>query len=150
VAKQWITIAIIPPIPYIKHMKTSPKVTKRPSGYLKANSKKVLDIIATQKKKNATEAYRQVYGDVAPITARANAYQLLQKPSAQIYLQTHIDNARQTVVDLLKSEKDDIRLRSAQDILDREHGKATQRIEQQTTGVTLTIDLTSALSEEQA
>ena len=112
---------------------------------LKANSKKVLDIIATQKKRNAKQAYKEVHPNASDNTASVNAYQLLKKPSAQIYLQEHVNKAKETIVELLQSEKDDIRLRSATDILDRSTGKAIQRTEVTTQGITLNIDLTSSL-----
>lgn len=115
---------------------------------LKTNSKKVLDIIAAQKKRNASLAYKEVHPDAGGVTARTNAYKLMAKPEAQIYLQEHIVKAKSTVVELMDSEKDDIRLRSAQDVLDREHGKATQRLEQHSTGVTLVVDLTHSLSTD--
>lgn len=113
---------------------------------LKANSKKVLDIIAGQEKRNAAQAYRDVHPNIKADIAKVNAAQLMAKPEAQIYLNEHIDKAKQTIVSLMDSDKDDIRLRSATDVLDRTQGKATQRIEQHTTGVTLSIDLTSALT----
>lgn len=113
---------------------------------LKANSKKVLDVIAGQTKKNAAQAYKEVHPNASDVTARTNAYKLLQKPSAQIYLQEHISNARETIVELMNSSKDDIRLRSAIDVLDRSHGKAIQRSEVHTEGITLSIDLTSTLA----
>lgn len=120
----------------------------RPSGYLKENSKRILDVIAGQDAKNATQAYLSVHPDAAPITAATNAYKLLQKPAAQIYLQEHIDNAKNTVVELMNTaKKEEIRLSAAKDILDRETGKAIQRVEQHTTGVTLTIDLTSSIAD---
>lgn len=117
---------------------------------LKHNSKRVLDIIATQTKRNATKAYKEVHPNASDASAQVLSSALLAKPEAQIYLQQHVDKATSTVVELLDSQKDDIRLRSAQDILDRNHGKATQKIEQQTTGVTLSIDLTSALQTDQS
>jgi hypothetical protein len=120
----------------------------KPYG-LKKNSKAVLDIIAGQQAKNHAQAYKMIYPKASDNTARSNAYQLLQKTSAQIYLQQHINKASETVVDLLNSEKDDIRLRSAQDILDRTHGKAKQITEVTSTGVTLNIDLTTNLQPEQ-
>lgn len=116
-------------------------------GKLKHNSKRVLDIIATQKTRNATEAYLQVHPNVSRATAQALSSELLSKPTAQIYLQEHVDRAKNTILDLLNSEKDDIRLRSATDILDRSTGKAVQRTENVTTGITLNIDLNSALTE---
>lgn len=116
---------------------------------LKKNSKKVLDIIAAQKQRNAKAAYMQVHPNASPQTAAVNASTLLKKPEAQIYLQEHIKKAQETVVDLMmNSYKDEIRLRSAQDVLDRTHGKARQQIEAISTGITLNIDLTSALLEE--
>jgi hypothetical protein len=113
---------------------------------LKHNSKKVLDIIAGQEKRNATQAYRDVHPNASDLTARLNSYQLMQKPEAQIYLQEHIKKAQETVVALMDSDKDDIRLRASTDVLDRSHGKATQRVEQTTTGVSIVVDLTSALA----
>lgn len=109
---------------------------------LKQNSKRILDIVAGQKTRNATKAYQEVHPSAKYITARANSYELLKKPEAQIYLQTHINRAKETVVQLLDSEKDDIKLRAADSILDRSMGKAIQRSEVNTTGVTLNIDLT--------
>ena len=117
-------------------------------GILKHNSKQVLDIIASQKKRNATQAYMQVHPNVTPQTAQVNASQLLNKPTAIIYLQEHVDRAKSTIVSLLDSEKDDIRLRSATDILDRNTGKAIQRTEVTTQGITLNIDLTSSLDTQ--
>lgn len=116
---------------------------------LKANSKKILDIIASGTAQNATQAYRQVHTGASDITARTNSHKLLQKPESQIYLQQHSDMARNKVVELLNAKKEEVQLASAKDILDRVHGKAVQQIEQRTTGVTLTIDLTSSLQEEE-
>lgn len=116
---------------------------------LKPKSRQVLDIIALDPKISATEAYLKVHGTDNRTTATTNAYKLLRKPESQIYLQKHIDRARNTVVELLDSKKDDIRLRSADSILDRALGKPTQRTEVETTGITLNIDLTSALTDNQ-
>lgn len=109
---------------------------------LKPNSKKILDIIAGQPGINQTDAYRQVHPSAGDNSARANSYKLMKKPEAQIYLQKHIDKAKQTVVSLLDSDKDDIKLRSADSILDRELGKATQRVEVQSQQVSININMT--------
>ena len=114
---------------------------------LKPNSKAILDVIARQTTRNATQAYKEIHPTASDITARTNAYKLTAKPSAQIYLQEHTDRARETIVELLNSDKDDIRLRSATDILDRTHGKAKQVTEVTSTGITLNIDLTSSLDD---
>jgi hypothetical protein len=114
---------------------------------LKPKSKQVLDIIASEPKTSATEAYLRVHNTENRATAAANAHQLLKKPSAQIYIEKHIDKARDTVVSLLDSEKPDIQLRAATDILDRTQGKAVQQV--QTTGVSVqfSIDLSQAVTE---
>lgn len=114
---------------------------------LKENSKRVLDIIATQKKRDATSAYKEIHPNASQQVARNEASRLLAKPEAQVYLQEHVDRAKNTIVELLNSEKDDIRLRSATDILDRNTGKAIQRTENISTGITLSIDLNSALQD---
>jgi hypothetical protein len=95
---------------------------------LKENSKRVLDIIATQEKRNAKAAYKQVHPDASDITAAVNAYQLLAKPAAQLYLESHINKAKETIVGLMDSDKPDIQLRAATDVLDRSQGKAVQQI----------------------
>jgi hypothetical protein len=116
---------------------------------LKQNSKKVLDIIAAQPKQNATQAYKEVHPDANQNTAMSNAYRLMQKPSAQIYLEEHINKAKRKVVELIDSEKEQIALQASESVLDRALGKATQRTEVTSTGITLNIDLTSALNVEE-
>lgn len=122
---------------------------------LKENSKRILDIISTQTEKNATKAYKEVHTKASDVTARTNVHQLLQKPAAQTYLQKHIDKSIETKVRILdKAEKkeDDLQWQTlantvSEQVLDRQLGKATQRVEQTTTGVTLTIDLTHSLGQ---
>lgn len=115
---------------------------------LKKNSRDTLDIIATQTKRDATKAYMTTHPDATPATARAQASALLAKPEAQIYLNEHVDKAKRTIVQLLDSDKEEIQYKSAQDILDRNLGKAIQQVNTQTVGVTLNIDLTSALTDD--
>lgn len=115
---------------------------------LKENSKRTLDLIAIQSKQNATQAYREVHPNASDITARNNVSQLLKKPEAQIYLQRHIDKAKAKVVELIDSDKEQIALAASESVLDRVLGKATQRTEVTSTGITLTIDLSSALANE--
>lgn len=111
---------------------------------LKANSKRILDIIASQPGINQADAYRQVHPTASDNTARNNASQLMKKPEAQLYLQKHIDKAKETIVSLLDSEKDEIRLKSADSILDRSLGKATQRLEVQSEQVSININMTAS------
>lgn len=114
---------------------------------LKVNSKKILDVAVSKPEMNQTEAYKAVHVNASDVTARTNAYKLFKKPEAQIYLQQHIEKAKNKIVSLVDSDKEEIALRAADSLLDRSLGKATQRTEVTTTGITLTIDLTSSLED---
>ena len=121
-----------------KNHATTPTTSK-----LKNNSQRVLDIIATQETRNATQAYKEVYTTASDSTARNNASQLLKKPSSQVYLQQHTSQAVNNILELANSARSElVRLNANQDILDRNYGKATIKQEQVTTGVTLVINLT--------
>lgn len=114
-----------------------------PIGKLKTNSQRVLDIIATQETRNASQAYKTVYPQASDITARNNVSQLLKKPSSQVYLQKHTTQAVNNILELANTARSElVRLNANQDILDRNFGKATIKQEQVTTGVTLVINLT--------
>lgn len=123
---------------------------------LKKNSKKVLDIIASQKERNATKAYLQVHPNATAKTAQSNVSQLLAKPEATIYLKEHTREASETLIDVMRNARtqtDNANFQrlakdTADSIIDRVDGKATQKIEQTTTGITLNIDLTSSLIEQ--
>jgi phage terminase small subunit len=104
---------------------------------LTRKQKAFADTLVKHPKMSATQAVLKTYGkEDKPLsyhTAGDIAHTNLKKPEIQLYLNTHIEKAKNTIVNLLESEKDDIRLRSAQDIIDRTYGKATQ----QTTSVNL-------------
>lgn len=110
---------------------------------LKTNSKAILDVYAEQKTKNATKAYKQIHQNASDVTAMTNAYKLLQKPEAQIYLERHISKASNRIVNLVDSDKPDIALRASQDILDRTQGKAIQQVQTTSKTISINIDLTT-------
>lgn len=114
---------------------------------LTRKQKAFADELVANPKQSATKAVLKTY-NVKPIgsSARTIAAQNLAKPSIQLYLDKHVQKAKNRVVELIDSDKEDIALRASDSILDRTLGKATQRTEVQTTGVTLTIDLTNALT----
>lgn len=96
---------------------------------LKQKSKETLDLIASDPKISATEAYSRTHATSNRTTARTNAYKLMRKPEAKIYLQKHIDRARRRVVELVDKGKDEnIQLKASQDILDRSYGKPSQSV----------------------
>lgn len=110
---------------------------------LKVNSKRILDLIASSDSQNATQAYKQIHPTASDVTAMTNAYKLLQKPEAQIYLEKHISKASNRIVNLVDSDKPDIALRASQDILDRTQGKAIQQVQTTSKTISINIDLTT-------
>lgn len=123
----------------IMNNKQLPKLTRKQQAFVNE--------LITNPKQSATQAVLKTY-NANPNTARMMASENLTKPSILQHLQANSVRAESVIVELLEDKKSEVRLASAKDILDRVHGKATQRIEQTTTGVTLTIDLTSALDSE--
>lgn len=103
-------------------------------------------------KASATEAAAQTYNVNNRKTAEAIATENLAKPSIVTALAAHNELIENTLLNTVNDYKDSDKLGQrvlAVDISkyvhDKIHGKATQRIEQTTTGVTLHIDLTSSL-----
>lgn len=91
---------------------------------------------------NWTQAANKAYNPNNNKTAAAIASENLNKP----YLQAEIDKRLQDAKDMIytlsqSSEKDEVKLRASQDIVDRVEGKATQKIE---TSGELKLDLDNA------
>lgn len=107
---------------------------------LKVNSKKILDIIASEPGINYTQAYKQIHPTASDNTARNNSSQLLKKPESQIYLQKHIDKAKSRVVELIDSNKENIALQASEAVLDRALGKAVQRVQTENKHLIMKID----------
>lgn len=117
--------------------KQLPKLTRKQKAFV--------DTLLAEPKLSATKAVLKTYNTQKDYVAKNIASENLTKPNILAHLQANSVRAEQKIVDLLEAEKQEVQIQAAKDILDRVHGKATQRIEQTTTGVTLTIDLTSAL-----
>ncbi len=118
---------------YISGMKNF-KLTRKQKAFA--------DKIIENPKISAAQAVRETY----PIkqegsTARTMASQNLANPSIQLYLNEHVEKAKNKVVTLVDSEREEIALNASKDILDRVHGKATQRIESHSTSVNLNLSL---------
>lgn len=116
---------------------------------LTRKQKAFADELINNPKQPMVQAALKTYGRIdKPVTygsARQIAVENLQKPSLIAYLGIHADEARNKIVELVKSEKEEVALNASKDILDRFYGKATQRTEITTTGVTFQFDLTSSL-----
>jgi phage terminase small subunit len=119
---------------------------------LTPKQKAFADTLINNPKLSGTQAALQTYGtpDKQPTyqSAREIAHTNMTKTNIQIYMDKHVDKAKQTIVNLLNSEKDDIKLRAADSILDRQLGKSTQRIDQ-TTSVTLVQPILNSQSVQQ-
>ena len=113
---------------------------------LKVNSKKILDIIASEPGINYTQAYKQIHPTASDNTARNNSSQLLKKPESQIYLQKHIESAKSRVVELISSEKENIALQASEAVLDRALGKSIQRVQTENKHLVMHIDTTDLSS----
>jgi hypothetical protein len=109
---------------------------------LKVNSKRTLDIIATQDKTNASQAYKQTHPNASDSTARTNASALMRNPEAQIYLQKHVDKATTKIVELVDSSREDIALKASESILDRQLGKPITK----THSINLNLSIEEALN----
>ena len=74
--------------------------------------------------------------------------QNLTKPPIQIYLNEHIDKAKNRVVQLIDSQKDDIALRASDSVLNRALGMPTQRQESVSTTVSLSLTLKDVVDQD--
>lgn len=112
----------------------SNKLTKKQANFVKE--------LLSDKKISATEAARRSYNVTSDNSASLIASENLRKPQILAHLQANSERAEAKIVELLESKKPEIQLASAKDILDRVHGKATQKVEQTSVGISLNIDLT--------
>lgn len=115
---------------------------------LTRKQKAFADTLLNNPKMSATKAALQTYNTTKDYVAKNIASENLTKPNIQSYLAKHDNTAQHTIVEMM-NQREDKRLAfdAARDIEDRVHGKATQRVEQHTTGVSLVIDLTSSLGD---
>lgn len=110
------------------------------------------------------DAIRQAY-DVKPdgsVKTLDKMAELIEKrPAVLELLHKHEMEAQEAVLDIMRYAKDygstrdrdgavyaRVAMDGANSLLDRIHGKATTVVEQHTTGVTLTIDLSGALTDD--
>jgi len=110
---------------------------------MKPKTKAFLDTIVSNPKLSATKAYLSTHETTNVASARASASKLLATPNAQLYLQEHVDKARNRIVELIDSDKEEIALRASDSVLDRQLGRPTQRIEAVSNVVSINIDLSA-------
>ena len=106
-------------------------------------------------KDSATKAVKATYNPTTDLAARAIAYENLTKPHIQLALAKYSQRAELRVFNLMQrgeayaenpgkegAAHASVALAAAKDILDRVHGKATQKVETQSTSVNLNLSLT--------
>lgn len=119
------------------------------------------------------QAAKEVFGtgkEISDGTAEVIASEYLRKPQIMAYLDTYSTKAEHVVVEAMKAKKNQygfnpdtkgmeliasepdhaIRLRAADSLMDRLHGKATQRVETTSKTISIAIDLTQMDAGEAA
>lgn len=96
------------------------------STRLTKKQKAFADLYIANPKAPNTDIVKMVYNVTDTNNANQIARQNLQSPTVQIYLNSHVDKAKERIIELIDSKREDIALRASQDVIDRTHGKPTQ------------------------
>lgn len=115
--------------------KQLPKLTRKQANFVKE--------LLRDPKQSVSEVVKKTYNvsnnNVAAVMGNEN----LSKPNILMHLQNHSAEAEVRVLEMMKQDEDKrLAFDASRDILDRVHGKATQRVETQSTSVNISIDLT--------
>lgn len=116
---------------------------------LTSKQKAFIKYLVDNPKASATEAVRASYNVTTDNSASQIATENLRKPQIVTILEQYGNLFESTVVQTVKdwgnsdnTRQRELALQASYWGHDKVHGKATQRVEQRTTGVTLSIDLT--------
>lgn len=121
-----------------------PKLTRKQQVFV--------DELIANPKQSATKAALKAYSTKADTVASAVASENLRKPSIMQWLADHAAKAEMAVTEIMTYSLEQGRespayagvgLAAAKDVLDRVHGKATQKVEVQSQAVIITIDLSA-------
>lgn len=128
---------------------------------LTRKQKAFADYIIANPKASASKAVEHTYNVIDNNTARNIASTNLAKANIQRYLDIHADKAKDTVMDIMAVSTDyaklggkdgasyaSVALQSANSIIDRVDGKATAKVEVNTTSISFNIDLSQALNTD--
>lgn len=124
----------------------NPKLTRKQNNFVK--------FMVENPKSPATDAAESAYLPKSRDVAKAMAHNLLQVPKIQLELAKYSGAAESTILDVMHYSQDygreggkegaayaGVALAAAKDILDRVHGKATQRTESLNLAVELNVNL---------
>lgn len=129
------------------------KLTKKQEAFVK--------FILDNPKASAGEAARHAYNTSNDNVSRVVASENLTKPNIKLELAKHSRTAENTLLKVMDYSSNygseggregasyaAVAISAARDILDRVHGKATQRIEQQSTSVNLNLNLSDVIEDD--
>ena len=94
-------------------------------------------------KASGTEAALATYNASNENTAGVQAWENLRNPKVLAILEKSTDSAQARIAELVHDDDKRLSFDASRDVLDRTYGKATQRLEVQSTAVAITIDLTA-------
>ena len=110
-------------------------------GKLTRKQKAFADEIIKNPKISGSEAARRTYGKddkaISPATAGRIAHDNLKNTAVQIYMEKHVDRAKEKMVSLMDSENEAIQYKAAKDLLDRTHGTPKQQIEKRQVNINI-------------
>lgn len=107
---------------------------------LKPKSKAVLDELLDNPKLSQTDAYMMHHETTNRASAAVSATKLLKSPKAIGYSQAAVGKAKRRIITLVDSENESISLKAAQDVIDRNEGKAVQKNESTVRTVEVKLD----------
>ncbi len=132
----------------------------KPTVKLTRKQKAFADTLLSNPLASGTDAALATYNTKDKVTAGAISYENLRKPQIQQYLELHANTALQDNLEIAKYSKmygdtgtkegaayAGVAVSINKDIQDRAWGKARQQVDINSTSVSLTIDLTSSLTE---
>ena len=109
---------------------------------IKPKTKAMIDLMNENPKLSATEAYIRTHETEDRKSASVSASKLLAKPNVIGYKDSAVRKAKRRIVSLVDSDNENTALKAAQDILDRNEGKAIQKTENTSRTVEVKLDLT--------
>lgn len=109
---------------------------------IKPKTKAFIDILNDEEGITQVEAYKRVHPKASYNTAASASTNLLKKPSVIGYKDSAVRKAKRRVIELVDSDNENTALKAAQDIIDRNEGKAVQKNETLSRTVEVKLDLT--------
>lgn len=109
---------------------------------IKPKTQQFIDLLHDNPKLSHTEAYLRTHKTESRITAGTAAHKLLKQPNVIGYRDSAVKKAKARIVTLVDSENENTALKAAQDILDRNEGKAIQKTENLSRTIEVKLDLT--------